>query len=245
MTGRNWAAATMPSQIGSCVSSRTSHAWATCCIHVPTREMACPAKNSRKFRCWNGLSPSDSDSRLGVEKGATDQRSRSGCGLGPPSTSIRCSSRWARRARASSIMAARRAAFASRISIWWSTRACASRRSDRRSSGSPVCWIALAIPLADVLVLEQLADLREREARVVTQVADELEALEVGVVVQAVVAVRPRGRLEETHLLVVADGPRGQAGLGRDLVDAQQGRRGSGVGRVHRPPDVTTTLTLT
>ena len=30
--------------------------------------------------------------------------------------------------------------------------------------------VALAIPLADVLVLEQLADLRQREARVVAQV---------------------------------------------------------------------------
>ena len=47
MTGRNWAAATMPSQIGSWVSSRTSHAWATCCIQVPTSETAWPAKKSR------------------------------------------------------------------------------------------------------------------------------------------------------------------------------------------------------
>ena len=48
MTGRNWAADTMPSQSGSPpVSSRTSHAWATCCIQVPTREMAWPAKKSR------------------------------------------------------------------------------------------------------------------------------------------------------------------------------------------------------
>ena len=47
-TGRNWAADTMPSQSGSPpVSSRTSHAWATCCIQVPTRETAWPAKKSR------------------------------------------------------------------------------------------------------------------------------------------------------------------------------------------------------
>ena len=40
MTGMNCAAATMPSQIGSWVSSRTSQAWATCCIQVPTSEIA-------------------------------------------------------------------------------------------------------------------------------------------------------------------------------------------------------------
>ncbi len=47
MTGMNCAAATMPSHIGSPVSSRTSHAWATCCIQVPTRETAWPAKKIR------------------------------------------------------------------------------------------------------------------------------------------------------------------------------------------------------
>ena len=47
MTGMNWAAATIPSQIGSCVSCRTSHAWATCCIQVPTSDTAWPMKNSR------------------------------------------------------------------------------------------------------------------------------------------------------------------------------------------------------
>ena len=47
MTGMNCAAATTPSQIGSWVSSRTSHAWATCCIQVPTSEIAWPEKNSR------------------------------------------------------------------------------------------------------------------------------------------------------------------------------------------------------
>ena len=47
MTGMNCAAATTPSQIGSWVSSRTSQAWATCCIQVPTSEIAWPEKNSR------------------------------------------------------------------------------------------------------------------------------------------------------------------------------------------------------
>ena len=47
-TGRNWAADTMPSHSGSpSVSSRTSQAWATCCIQVPTSETAWPVKNSR------------------------------------------------------------------------------------------------------------------------------------------------------------------------------------------------------
>ena len=47
ITGMNWAAATIPSQSGSWVSWSTSQAWATCCIHVPTSEIAWPAKNSR------------------------------------------------------------------------------------------------------------------------------------------------------------------------------------------------------
>ena len=47
MTGTNWAAATTPSQSGSCVSWSTSQAWATCCIQVPTSEIACPPKNRR------------------------------------------------------------------------------------------------------------------------------------------------------------------------------------------------------
>ena len=47
MTGRNWAVATIPSQIGSPVSWRTSQAWATCCIQVPTSEISWPQKKSR------------------------------------------------------------------------------------------------------------------------------------------------------------------------------------------------------
>ena len=46
MTGTNCAAATTPSQNASLVSSRTSQAWATCCIHVPISEMSWPPKNS-------------------------------------------------------------------------------------------------------------------------------------------------------------------------------------------------------
>ncbi len=48
MTGTNWAAATTPSHSGSPpLSSRTSQAWATCCIHVPMSDSACPPKKSR------------------------------------------------------------------------------------------------------------------------------------------------------------------------------------------------------
>jgi hypothetical protein len=46
-TGMNWAAAITPSHRTSPVSWRTSHAWATCCIHVPMRLVAWPAKKRR------------------------------------------------------------------------------------------------------------------------------------------------------------------------------------------------------
>ena len=105
---------------------------------------------------------------------------------------------------------------------------------------------ALAVALARGVVLEQLADLREREAGVVAQAADELEPVEVRGVVEAVVAVRAGGRREQADLFVVADRAGRQAGLGRDLVDAQeaglgvavrrgQGRLGGGLGTGHLP----------
>ena len=46
-TGRNASAVVRPRTSGSLVSSRTSHAWATCCIQVPTRLTSWPPKNSR------------------------------------------------------------------------------------------------------------------------------------------------------------------------------------------------------
>ena len=49
-TGRNWTAARNPSQIGSWVSSRISHAWASDCIQVPISEMSWPNQKSRKLR---------------------------------------------------------------------------------------------------------------------------------------------------------------------------------------------------
>src|SRR4051812_22558699 len=53
--------------------------------------------------------------------------------------------------------------------------------------------VALAVALAGGIVLEQLADLGEREAGVVAQAADELEPIEIRGVVQPVVAVRAGG----------------------------------------------------
>ena len=76
---------------------------------------------------------------------------------------------------------------------------------------------ALAITLAGDLILEQLADLGQREAGVVAQALDETQAFDVGWVVQAVVAVGAGGRLEEPDLLVVADRPGGQAEFGEGL----------------------------
>ena len=46
-TGVNCAAATSPSANGLPVSARTSQAWATVCIQVPTRLISCPRKKSR------------------------------------------------------------------------------------------------------------------------------------------------------------------------------------------------------
>ncbi len=114
----------------------------------------------------------------------------------------------------------------SRISIWWSVRA---RRFDQERPalvGIAGLAEALAVALAGGVVLEQLADLGEREPGVVAQAADELQPIEIRGVVQPVVAVRAGGRLEQADLLVVADRAGRQAGLGRDLVDPQQARFG-------------------
>ena len=96
---------------------------------------------------------------------------------------------------------------------------------------------ALAIALAGGLVLEQLADLGQAEPGVVAQLLDEAQALQVGGVEEAVRAVGAGGRLEQPDLLVVADRPGRQAGLGRDLLDPEEGARvwsGSGYWRASR-----------
>ena len=112
--------------------------------------------------------------------------------------------------------------------------------SARRSAGSLVVAEALAIALAGGLVLEQLADLGQREPGVVAQAADEPQALEVGGVEQPVVAVGPGRGLEQPDLLVVADRASRQAGLGGDLLDPEQsgGIAGCGGASGHLPPIV-------
>jgi len=89
---------------------------------------------------------------------------------------------------------------------------------------------ALAVALAGRLVLEELADLGEAEPGVVAQAADVAQPLEVGLVVEAVVALGSGSGLEEPALLVIADGSGRQARLGGDLVDPKEAR---GVGRGH------------
>ena len=103
------------------------------------------------------------------------------------------------------------------------------------------------VPFASRLVLQELADLGQREPGVVAQAADEGQPVEVRGVVQAVVALGTGGRFEQPHLLVVADGAGRQAGLGGDLVDPEEtlGRGGRALGVGHLPPDDTTTLTFT
>ena len=81
---------------------------------------------------------------------------------------------------------------------------------------------AQPVALAGRLVLEQLADLGQREAGVVAQAADEPQALEVGRVEQPIRPIGARGGLQEPDLFVVTDRAGRQAGLGGDVLDPQQ-----------------------
>ena len=108
----------------------------------------------------------------------------------------------------------------------------------------------LAVAFARGLVLEQLADLGEREAGVVAEALDEAQPFEVAGVEEAVVAVGSGGRLQQPELLVVADRAGRQADFGRDLLDAEEARARSGVDRMawwtlDMQPIDTTTLTFT
>ena len=88
---------------------------------------------------------------------------------------------------------------------------------------------ALGVADSGRLVLEEEADLREREPGVIAQLADEPQSFQVARVVQAVVALGARGRREEPDLLVVADRARRQAGLRGDLLDPEESwPRGAG-----------------
>ena len=76
--------------------------------------------------------------------------------------------------------------------------------------------------LAGRLVLEQLGDLAEREAGVVAKPLDEFEPLDVGFVVEAVVAFGPGRGLEQAQLFVIANGSGRQPDLRGRLLDAEQ-----------------------
>jgi hypothetical protein len=80
-------------------------------------------------------------------------------------------------------------------------------------------------------VLQELADLGEREPRVVAQLLDEPEALDVGRVVQPVVALTPRRGRQQTELFVLADRARGQPELRGNPLDAHEVGLGGLVGR--------------
>src|SRR5690349_20859879 len=84
---------------------------------------------------------------------------------------------------------------------------------------------SFAIALPSGLVLQQLADLGEREARLVAQLLDRPQTLEIRRVVQAVGAFRTGRGLEETDFFVVPDRARRQAGLCGDLLDLEEGGR--------------------
>ena len=159
---------------------------------------------------------------------------RSGCGSGPPSSSARCASRCAP-ARLGVARSSRRGGrrLASSVSIWRSTRArhrrgwpaarrasCVARNRSRlrsRAASSSSSW--------PIWASEKPASSRRLRMN--------RQALEVRRVEQAVGAVGAGGRLEQPDLLVVADRARRQAGLGGDLLDAQEarldGRRGTSV----------------
>ena len=95
---------------------------------------------------------------------------------------------------ASSIIEARRAAFASRSAIWRSTRLSVGQVDPALDRIGGLAQ-PFAVALAGGLVLEQLADLGEREPGVVAKAADELESVEVRGVVEAVVAIGASRRL--------------------------------------------------
>ena len=161
-------------------------------------------------------------SSAGARSSASAVGGRSGC-VGPAVELARCASRCGARLGLRRSSAPSRAAFASSVSIWRSTRARrvdqerpalgrvarSSRKRSRlrsRAASSSSSW--------PIWASENPASSR--------RLADEPQALEVRRVVQAVGAVRAGGRLEQPDLLVVADRAGRQAGLGGDLLDAQE-----------------------
>ena len=142
-----------------------------------------------------------------------------------PSLSARSFSRnRSRRDSASPSIVASRSIFACSTPTDRSTRASESTRTWRRTAGSSVARYSARLVARAVLVFEELADLGEREAGHVAQLADVADSLHVRRVVQAVVAVGAGGRLEKADLLVIPHGSGRGTGLGCDLLDSQEGR---------------------
>ena len=117
-----------------------------------------------------------------------------------------------------------------------STRSSASTRMCRRSPALRDCPELGPVARTRLLILEQLADLGQREPGVVTKTADETQPVKILGVVESVGALGPRGGGEQVQLLVVPDGTRREPGLGRDLVDPEQAppRAPAPTGRVRR-----------
>ena len=86
------------------------------------------------------------------------------------------------------------------------------------------------VPVARLFVLEELADLGEAEASVVAKALDEPESLQIGLVVQAIVALRTGRGLEQAELFVIAERSRRQAEHCGHLLDAEEGRRRARIG---------------
>ena len=250
MTGRNCAVATTPSQNGSPVSVKHQPALGDL-LHPGADERHRLAEEEQPVVAvaegLAGLAPSEPSWGEDRHTGH-DRASRSGWGVGPPSISARWASRWTRRSRAASIMDRRRSGlgFEGRD---LAVDAGAGVLEDRPPLGRVLRGAeAFAVALARRLVLEQLADLGEREPGLVAELLDVPQPVEVRVVVQPVGTTGASGRLQQTDLLVVADRAGRQTGLGGDLLDLEQrgvcGGRGRRWFRGHRAQSITT-LTFT
>ena len=229
-----------PSTNGSSVSWRTSHAWATC-LHpgaderdeLAAEEQPVVAVAERARR----RSRSERRRLIGARSRSSWQAAPpmrcAWCGLaarrrGPRGAPARC----ARRAAASAIIASRRSLLRSSVR---DLAVDAAEGVDERSAAAPrgraarnrtrlrsrACSSSSSWPIS---ARENPASSRSA--------ADEPQAVEIVGVVQAVRALGAGGGREQPHLLVVADGARRQAGLGGDLLDAEEpGRvvRGGGI----------------
>ncbi len=110
----------------------------------------------------------------------------------------RCWSRWVRRSRAASIIVGEASAFASRVSIWRSTRSRVVE--DERAARSVGSWEARKRSRLRSRAASSSSSCPicgEREPGLVAELLDEAEALEVGRVVEAVRAFRSSRWLEQ------------------------------------------------